>query len=322
MEQAIKVVHPGVQGALQEITWPSCVPGKGELRIRQEFIGVNFIDSYYRIGLYPLPEPGIPGVEGVGTIEAVGEGVSGYAPGQRIAYCAQPGGYATTRLLPAWRALPLPGALRPEIAAASMLRGMTAHMLLSHVYPVDAKATVLILASAGGLGGLLTQWAKFLGATVIGTVSTEEKAAISRRLGADHVIVGRDADLVAEIDAITGGQGVDFAIDGVGGQNLRKTLACLRADGTVASIGQAAGPIPDMSIADFAPRRAIRFLRPSIMAYAADQDAYRAAGQAVFAMIERGIAVEPEQTYPLAEAAKALRDLESGRGTGAKILSV
>lgn len=322
MEQAIRLVTPGREGRLQRGVVEIGAPGPGELRIRQEHIGVNFIDSYFRTGLYPLLEPSIPGVEGCGTIEAIGEGVSGHIIGQRVVYCAQPGGFATSRLLPAWRALPLPAAIGAEIAAASMLRGMTAHMLLSRIHPVETRSTVLIQAAAGGLGGLLTRWAKALGATVIGTVGTPEKAAIATRLGADHVIVGRDAALVTEIDALTGGAGVDFAIDGIGGNRLRQSIACTRADGTVASIGQAAGESPALSVADFAPRRAIRFARPSIMAFAADPAAYRAAGAAVFDMIQRGIAVEPARIYPFAQAAEALAELESGRGTGASILTV
>lgn len=322
MQQALQLVHPGPAGALHVIDWPTRAPGTGELRIRHDRVGVNFIDSYYRTGLYPLAAPAVPGVEGVGIVEAIGPGVTGFKPGQRIAYCAQPGAFATTRLLPAWRALPLPDHVSSDTAAASMLRGMTAHMLLSHIYPVSAGSHVLIHAAAGGLGGVLTQWAKALGAIVVGTVSTSEKAAVARQLGADHVIVGRDADLVAETDAITGGQGVDFAIDGIGGDRLRQTMGCVRADGTVASIGQAAGPIPDMPVAAFAPRRTIRFARPSIMAFAANPAAYRDAGAAVFSMFDRGIAVECGKTYPLTEASAALSDLESGEGTGAKLLTV
>lgn len=322
MQHALHIVHPGPSGALQLIDWQPPVPGKGELRIRHDRVGVNFIDSYYRTGLYPLPDPAIPGVDGVGIVEAIGPGVTGFTIGQRVAYCAQPGAFATTRLLPDWRALPLPDHIDTDIAAASMLRGMTAHMLLAHVHPVGAATTVLVHAAAGGLGGVLTRWAKALGATVIGTVSTGEKAALARGLGADHVIVGRDADLVAETDALTDGQGVDFAIDGIGADRLRRTIACVRADGTVASIGQAAGPVPDMSVAEVAPRRAIRFTRPSIMAFAADPAAYRAAGDALFTMLDRGIGVAPERIYPLTDAAAALSDLERGEGTGAKLLAV
>lgn len=322
MQQALQLAQPGRNGTLKAINWPPRAPGEGELRIRHDCVGVNFIDSYFRTGVYPLADPAIPGVEGVGIIEAIGAGVSGMSVGQRVAYCAQPGGFATTRLLPAWRALALPDEIVSESAAASMMRGMTAHMLLGHVYPVQEGSLVLVHASAGGLGGVLTQWAKALGANVIGTVSTPEKAAISRGYGADHVIVGRDADLVSEVSALTGGRGVDFAIDGVGGERLRQTMACVRADGTVASIGQAAGPIPDFSVAEFSPRRVLRFARPSVMAFAADPDAYRLAGEAVIAMILRGVSVPPEETYPLAEAAAALAALESGRGTGAKILTV
>ncbi|MAC77292.1 MAG: alcohol dehydrogenase [Rhodobacteraceae bacterium] len=322
MDYALALTNPGPDGTLQRVDWPPLDPGEGELRIRHDSVGVNFIDSYYRIGLYPLPAPAIPGVEGVGTVEATGPGVTGITVGQRVAYCAQPGAFAATRLLPAWRALPLPATIRPDVAAASMLRGMTAHMLLGHVHPVGPGGTVLILAAAGGLGGLLTQWAKALGAVVIGTVGTAAKAGIAEGYGADHVIVGRDADLVGQVDRITGGAGVDYAIDGIGGARLAQTIAAVRADGTVASIGQVAGPVPAMSIADISPRRAIRLARPSIMAFAADPEAYRQAGAAVFAMMERGILVAPGQACPLVRAADALADLEGGQGTGTTLLTL
>ncbi|NRB18178.1 MAG: quinone oxidoreductase [Rhodobacteraceae bacterium] len=322
MNIAIKLSHPGSAGLLEDVAWPSLAPAEGELRIRHELVGVNFIDSYFRTGLYNLPEPFIPGVEGIGHVEAIGAGVAGYEVGQRVVYCALPGAFATTRILPAWRALPLPDTIPSDLAAASLLRGMTAHMLLTETYAVSHNTVVLIHAAAGGLGGLLTQWAKHLGATVIGTVGTSEKADVARRFGADHVIVGRSVDLVGEIDRLTNGKGVDFAIDGIGSHTLRRTLACIRPDGCVASIGQVAGPIPAISVEDFAPKRAVRFARPSIMAFAANRSSYRSAGSAVLDMIERGIAVEVGSYFPLIRAADALDDLENGRGSGAKILKI
>ena len=191
-------------------------------------------------------------------IEAVGGGVLDLLIGDLIAYAGAPvGGYAATRLLLRAQAIPLPGDISLRVAAASMLRGLTAHMLLTRTYPVSAKSTVLIHAAAGGLGAMLVRWSKHLGATVIGMVGSAEKAQIAKMYGADHVIIGRDADIVSEIAALTGGRGVDFAIVGIGGSMLLKTLACVRSCGTVASIGQAAGPTPPISVEQLGARRSL-----------------------------------------------------------------
>ncbi|WP_018263558.1 quinone oxidoreductase family protein [Methylobacterium sp. WSM2598] len=295
-------------------------PGPGEIRLRHRAIGVNFIDIYHRTGLYELPLPAVPGVEGAGVVEAVGPGVAGLAPGERVAYAGVPGAYAATRLLPAWRAIPLPEAISDEAAAASLLRGLTAHMLLTLTCPVTAGSVLLVHAAAGGLGALVTRWASRLGAVVIGTVGSEEKAQAARASGAAAVIVGRDADLPARVADLTRGRGVDFAIDGIGGGMLARTLACLRPFGTVASVGQAAGPIPPLAVEEVGPRRSLSLARPSVMAYAADRARYPEAARAVLAAMREGIAGEIGGTYPLAEAGRAQRDLESGRSRGSLLL--
>ena len=320
MDEAVKLRSPGGVDRLEIINWPAQEPGPNEIRIRHQAIGVNFLDIYHRTGLYPLPPPAIPGVEGAGVVEALGAEVEGLTIGQRVAYAGLTGAYATTRLLPAWRAIALPDAIPFRLAAASTLRGLTAHMLLTRTYPVARGSVLLIHAAAGGLGVILTRWAKHLGATVIGTVGSPEKAEVARANQADHVIVGRDIDVVAEVAALTGGRGVDFAIDGIGGGMLARTLACVRRFGTVASIGQAAGAIPPVPVEDIGPMRSLSFARPSVMAYSADKDIYPSAAAAVLRMIEAGISTEIGRDYPLEAAAEAHADLEAGRIIGSAIL--
>lgn len=320
MSFAIKLKSPGGPEQLEQVAWPPQLPGAGEIRLRHEAIGVNFIDIYHRRGLYPLPAPNIPGVEGVGRIEALGEGVEGLAIGQRVAYAGVIGGYADTRLLPAWRAMPLPDAIESTVVAASLLRGLTAHMLLTRTYPVAKGTTVLVHAAAGGLGAIATRWAKQLGATVIGTVGSGDKVAAARSSGADHVIVGRDADYAAEVNKLTGGRGVDFAIDGIGGTTLARTLGCVRRFGSVASIGEAAGPIPPIPVDAIGPVRALNFARPSVMAYAAEPETYADAVRAVLSVMLGGIVAPVAGRYPLAQAARAQADVEAGRFAGAIVL--
>lgn len=322
MDQVVRMIGVGGVEQLEVVSCEPRIPGAGEVRIRHAAIGVNFIDIYHRSGLYPLVQlPAVLGVEGAGVIEAIGKGVSGLAIGDRVAYAGAPvGAYAATRLLPRSRAILLPDDIDLRVAAASMLRGLTAHMLLTRTYPVSANSTILVHAAAGGLGAMLVRWSKYIGATVIGTAGSSEKAEIARMHGADHVIIGREADIVSEVLNLTGGIGVDFAIDGIGGDMLNKTLACVRTFGTVASIGQAAGPIPPMSVDQLGPRRSLALARPSVMAYAADQDTYAAASEALITMMQAGVIADIGAEYPLAQAAKAQADLEDGRTTGSLLL--
>lgn len=322
MDHMVRMMAAGGVEQLQVVSCEPQVPGPGQVRIRHAAIGVNFLDIYHRSGLYPLaPLPAVLGAEGAGTVEAVGEGVAGLAVGDRIAYAGAPvGAYAATRLLPWERAILLPEDISLRVAAASMLRGLTAHMLLTRTYPVGANSTVLIHAAAGGLGAMLVRWSRYLGATVIGTAGSAEKAHIATMHGADHVIVGRGADIVAGVAALTGGRGVDFAIDGIGGAMLLKTLACVRAFGTVASIGQAAGPIPPVSVEQLGPRRSLSLARPSVMAYSADPHTYAAASAALIAMMQAGVVADIGGEYALADAARAHADLEAGRTSGSLLL--
>jgi NADPH2:quinone reductase len=321
MTKVARVKRPGgvEQFELADVELPP--PAADEIRIRQTAIGVNFVDIYQRAGLYPMPPANIPGVEGVGVVVAAGANVTSVNAGDRIAYAGAPvGAYASERNLPAWRAIRLPEALSDEVVASSFVKAITAHMLLNRVYPVAPGTTLLVHSAAGGLGQLLTRWASHLGAAVIATVGSEAKAALARQAGAHHVIVGRDADFAQAIGDITGKRGVDVAYDGVGGATLAKTLACVRPFGVVASIGQAAGPIPPVDVSDLGPRRSLSLARPSVMAYMNETEAYHLAAKAVLAGIEGGILRVSGQSYPLSEAARAHADLEAGRTSGALYL--
>jgi len=320
MDIRIRVTRPGGVEALAIEDHAPEKPGPGEVRIRQRAIGVNFIDIYHRTGHYPLPEPGVPGVEGAGVVEEVGEGVTDLSPGDRVAYGCVAGGYASTRLLSAWRAVPVPDDVSDEVAATTLARGLTTRMLTTRVFPVGPGSVVLILAAAGGLGQFLTRRVVALGGEVIGVVGSVDKAERARKAGASHVIVGRDADPATEVAALTGGRGVDFAIDGVGGSTLAKTLGCVRRFGVVASVGQAGGPIPPLNAADIGPARSLFFVRPSVMAYAAERETYPEAARAEMEAARRGGAVEIGAVYPLSDAARAHVELEAGRTTGASLL--
>ena len=322
MATIIRMRGPGGPEMLERAEIALGAPGADEIALRQEAIGVNFLDTYHRTGLYPLPEmPAVIGVEAAGLVTAIGPGVRGLAIGDRVAYAGAPvGAYASERIIAAWRALPLPEALGTDVAAAGLLKGLTAHMLMRRVHPVGPGTVVLIQGAAGGLGILLTRWAKRAGATIIGTVGSAAKAGLATAGGCDHVIVGRDADFAREVAALTKGIGVDFACDGIGGTTLLKTIACVRPFGTVASIGQAAGPIPAIAVEELGPRRSVSLARPSVMAYSADRATYRSAGAEVIALLAEGVGPEIGATYPLGEAARAHADIEAGRTTGSLVL--
>jgi NADPH2:quinone reductase len=322
MVRTVELAATGGPEVLRPVERKLPLPGPGEVRIRQTAAGVNFVDIYQRTGLYTLPAlPAVLGVEGAGRVEAVGDGVTQWRPGDRVAYAGLPvGGYAEARNLPAGRLIRLPDSVPESIAAASLLRGLTAHMLLFRTAPLRAGATVLIHAAAGGLGLLLLQWARRLGARTIGTVSSPAKAACATGHGLDHVIVSRQQDFVAAVKDLTNGRGVDLAIDGIGGGTLARTLDCVRPFGTVASIGQAAGAIPPVDVEAIGPRRSLNFARPSVLAYASEPEAYAAAAAAFSAILADGLQIRIGAEFPLANAAQAHAALESGSTTGSVIL--
>lgn len=296
-------------------------PGAGEIRVRHTAIGVNFVDIYHRTGLYPLPAlPGVLGVEAAGVVEALGPGVQGLAVGQRIAYAGPPtGAYATARNLPAAKAIALPDEVADDTAAALLLRGITAHMLFQHVRPLHAGDTVLVQAAAGGLGLVLVQWAKALGATVIGTVSSEAKATLAREHGLDHAINYREQSVPEAVRALTGGRGVDYAIDGIGGQTLVDTVLAVRPFGMLASVGQVGGALA-LDLSQLGGGRNVAFAQPSVFGLMAVPQLYREGAQATLAQLKRGLRATVADVLSLAQAAEAQRRLETGANGGAILL--
>ncbi|PWC86356.1 quinone oxidoreductase [Azospirillum sp. TSO5] len=322
MIRSIQMTAPGGAEVLKHALIDLPAPGVGEIRLRHEAAGVNFVDIYHRTGLYPLPSyPATLGVEGAGVVEAVGPGVDGLAVGDRVAWAGLPaGGYAEARLLAADRAVRLPDGVEPVTAASLMLRGITVHMLLNRVCPVGPGSTILVHAAAGGLGLLLTQWAKSLGATVIGTVGSAAKAETARAHGLDHAILYQEEDFVTAVRDLTGGRGADVAVDGIGGDTLRRTFDAVRLFGTVASVGQAGGPVSPIELSELGPRRSLCLARPSVFGYMSDLAAYRVAAEEVLSRVAKGLSAGPVTRLPLDAAAEAHRALE-GRGTsGALVL--
>jgi NADPH:quinone reductase len=297
-------------------------PGPGEVQVRQTVIGVNFVDIYHRTGLYPLPKlPAVIGIEGAGMVAAVGPGVTTFKTGERVAYAGvPPGGYAECRNIPEPRVIKIPDALSDKVAGSSMLRGLTAHMLLHKVYPVRKGEFVLVHAGAGGLGQLVIRWAKRLGATVIATVGSQAKISLAQAAGADKVLLHNDADWPAAAKEFAEGRGVHFACDGIGGEMLAQTFASVRPFGMVASVGQAGGAIPPVDVNDLGPARSIGLSRPSVVAYTSDPTLYRPAAADLISALGSGLVTTIGAEYPLREAARAHKDLESGRTTGSIIL--
>ncbi|KVP21385.1 quinone oxidoreductase family protein [Burkholderia ubonensis] len=321
----IGIDRHGDAGVLRRVEAPVAPPGPGEVRIRQTAVGVNFVDVYFRSGAHPLPAlPGVLGVEAAGVIDAVGPGVTGLEPGQRVAYAGLPtGSYATARTLPAARVLPIPDGVGDDAAAAGLLKGITAYMLLHKVRTVGAGDSVLVHAAAGGVGLLVTQWASALGARVIGTVGSAAKAALVRACGAEAVVAYRDDDFVAAARAFGGGAGVDYAIDGIGGDVLTRTLGAVRPFGMVASIGQVAavGARQTIDLDELGPARSIALARPSVLGFIArDVAGYREAARVTLERLAGGMHVEIGARLPLGQAADAHRMLEARATTGAVVL--
>lgn len=297
-------------------------PGPGEVRLRHVAIGVDFVDVYFRRGLHRPPAlPAVLGVEGAGIVEAVGAGVTDLSPGDRVAHAGLPlGAYACARNMPAERLVRLPDEVSFETAAAVMLKGITVHMLLERVHRLRSGETVFVHAAAGGVGRLLVAWAKAKGATVIGTVGTPAKAEAALENGLDHAIL-RGEDFVARVRELTGGRGVDHAIDGIGGTTLAKTLAAVAPFGVVSSIGEVAGPIPPIDAEELGPVRSIALARPSVLGHLREPAELRASAAALFAFLgDHPGAVAIGGRFSLDEAAAAHRALESGATSGALVL--
>lgn len=321
MTLAIRMHQPGGPEVLQLEEISIGAPGPGEVRLRHEAIGVNFIDTYHRSGLYPLAMPITPGVEGAGRVEAIGPGVTEFKVGDRVAYGGSaPGSYSVERLVAADRLVKLPDTIDTTIAAATLMKGMTAEYLLRRTYPVKHGDFVLFHAAAGGTGLLACQWAAHLGAIVIGTVSTPEKAAIARAHGCAHVVVTKEEDFVARVKAVTGGRGCEVVYDGVGRDTFTRSLECLAPRGVVALFGQSSGTVGPIDPAVLA-KGSYYLTRPTLFTYNARREDLVASAAALFDVIASGgIRVEPPRTYRLAEAAQAHRDLEARKTTGSVVL--
>lgn len=323
MTKAIRVHAHGGPEVLQWEDVAVGVPGPGQLCLRQEAAGLNFIDVYHRTGQYPQPLPFTPGVEGAGVVEALGDGVTHVAVGDRVAYGGPVGGYAEARLIDADRVVKLPDAISSEQAAAMMLQGMTAQMLMRSVFPIAKGDTILIHAAAGGVGLILCQWASALGATVIGTVGTEEKAELARAHGCAHPIVYSQQDFVAEVLRITDGEKLPVVYDSVGRDTFMKSLDCLKVRGLMVSFGNASGapePIPPQILAQ---KGSLYLTRPTLYHYIASRAQLEQSAKELFAMVAEGkVKVEVQQRFALADAAEAHRALESRQTTGSTIFTI
>lgn len=297
-------------------------PGPGEVQIEHSAIGLNFIDIYHRTGLYPVQLPGSIGMEAAGRVTAVGEGVDEFSVGDRVAYASPPlGAYAQIRVIPADRIVKIPDGIDDRTAAAIMLKGMTAWYLLRRVYEVGKGDTILFHAAAGGVGLIACQWAKALGATVIGTVGSKEKADLAHQYGCDHTILYREENFTERTRALTGGEGVPVVYDSIGRDTFIGSLDCLRPFGLMVSFGNASGPVEPFDIGILAQKGSLFLTRPTLMTYTAKREDLLTAARELFDRVLSGdIRINIGQTYPLDRVADAHRDLEARKTTGSTLL--
>jgi NADPH2:quinone reductase len=299
-------------------------PGEGQVRLAHTAVGLNYIDVYHRSGLYPLELPSGIGMEAAGVVEAVGPGVGDLKPGDRVAYASPPlGAYAEARLIPADRVVKIPEGIDDTTAAAMMLQGMTVQYLLRRTYKVKAGDTVLFHAAAGGVGLIACQWLKQLGATVIGTVGSDEKAELARAHGCDHPIVYTRENFVERVEEITNGEGVPVVYDSVGKDTWEGSLDCLSPFGMWVTFGNASGPVPPLNLGLLAAKGSLFVTRPTLMTYTAKRADLVASANELFEAVTSGaVKIEVNQTYPLREAAQAHRDLEARKTTGSTVFAV
>ncbi|XP_010919649.1 uncharacterized protein [Elaeis guineensis] len=322
--EMVKAIRVHELGGPEVLKWEDVEigePKEGEIRVKNKAIGVNFIDVYYRKGVYKAELPFTPGREAVGVVTAVGPGLTDRKVGDIVAYAGNPmGSYAEEQILPASVAVPVPPAVDYKIAASVLLKGMTAYVLLHQCFKVEAGHTVLVHAAAGGVGSLLCQWAKALGATIIGTVSSEEKASQAADDGCHHVIIYTKEDFVAKVNEITSGKGVNVVYDSVGRDTFQGSLACLMSRGYMVSFGQSSGGPDPVPLSDLAPK-SLFLTRPSLMHYTATRDELLQAAGEVFANIASGVLrVRINHTYPLSDAARVHADLEARKTSGSIVL--
>ncbi|MBT0962027.1 quinone oxidoreductase family protein [Denitromonas iodatirespirans] len=322
MNQAIRFHETGGPEVLRWETVEVPAPASGEVTLRHHSVGLNYIDTYHRSGLYPVPLPSGIGLEAAGEVTAVGEGVTELRVGDRVAYAGGPlGAYAQHRNMPADRLVKLPEGISYEQGAAMMLQGMTAQYLLRRTYRVQAGDTVLIHAAAGGVGLIVCQWAKALGATVIGTVGSEEKAELARAHGCDHAILYNREKFADRVREITGGKGVPVVYDSIGKDTFMDSLSCLRPRGLMVTYGNASGPVAPFDPGLLAKMGSLFLTRPTLFGYTAEREDLVAMAQDLFEVVGSGkVKIEVRQRYPLAEAAQAHRDLEARKTTGSTVL--
>ena len=320
MPRAIRIEKTGGPEVMQYVDVDVGAPGPGECQVRHHAIGLNYIDVYFRTGLYPQPLPGGIGLEGAGVVTAVGEGVTHVKAGDRVAYSNRPpGSYAEVRNLPARSVVKLPRDIGFETAAAMMLKGLTVQYLFRRTYRLQKGQTILFHAAAGGVGLIAMQWAKALGATVIGTVGSEEKAALARRFGCDHTILYKRENVVERVREITAGAMVPVVYDAVGKDTFDASLDCLQPFGLMVSFGNASGPVPPMPLT--ALKGSLYVTRPTLMAHIDNRANLEEMAAELFRMVGSGtISIEIDQRYRLADAVQAHRDLEARRTTGSSLL--
>jgi NADPH2:quinone reductase len=319
---AIQIQRTGGPEVLEPVELPRPEPGPGEVLIRHEAIGLNFIDTYMRSGLYPVQLPATLGSEGAGVVEAIGEGVTRFKPGDRVAHgAAGRGAYAEFQVLPAGRVSKLPDGISARTAAGAMLKGMTAEMLLRRCYPLKAGEACLIWAASGGVGTILTQWAKAIGAEVIGCVGSEAKADLAKSHGCDHVILYKSEDVAARVREITGGEGVRVSYDGVGKSSFEASLKSLGRRGMLVTYGNASGPVPPFEPLALSRGGSLYLTRPTLFDYVATPEELDACVAALFEVIGSGaVKIEIGREYALKDVRKAHEDLQAGETVGSQVL--
>ena len=320
--KAIRMSKVGGPEVLEYVDVELGEPGPGEVLIRQHAIGVNFLDIYFRVGLYPVPLPAGMGQEGAGVIEKVGPGVTHVKVGDRVAYAGRPAGsYAQARVMPADILIKLPDAISFEQAASMMLQGMTVQYLLNSTYKVQKGDTVLFHAVAGGVGSIACQWLKALGAITIGTVGSPEKAALAKSMGCDHTILYREEDFVKRVREITGGKGVPVVYDSIGKDTFMKSLDCLSPLGTLVTFGNASGPVPLLDVSILAGKGSLKVTRPTLTTYVLNRELLEPMAADLFNRVMSGqVKIDISKRYPLEQAAQAQRDMEERKTTGSIIL--
>jgi len=324
MVQAIRFAKTGGPEVLEWQPAEVGKPGPGQVRLRHTAVGLNYIDTYQRSGLYPMQLPSGLGSEAAGVIEEVGPGVPDLKPGDRVAYAGGPlGAYSEARVMPADRLVPVPAGITDQQAAAMMLKGMTAWYLIRRTHVVKPGETILIHAAAGGVGLIVCQWAKHLGATVIGTVGSDDKAELVKKHGCDHPIVYTRDDFVARVNDITGGKKLPVVYDSVGKDTFYKSLDCLAPLGLMASFGQSSGAIGPVDIGILAGKGSLFLTRPTLNTYTASREDLLTASRELFDVVQKGVVqLAINQTYPLRDAAQAHRDLQSRKTTGSTVFTV